>query len=52
MTLLIIKVFPFGFKDAGRRDIVTEKDKVIEEQGTKDYKSKLKEELSSDTEEA
>ena len=31
MTFLIIKVFPFGFKNAGRRDIVIEKDKVIEE---------------------
>ena len=52
MILLIIKVFPFGFEDAGRRDIVTEKDKVIEGQDIKDYKSKLEEELSFNTEEA
>ena len=30
MTLLIIKIFFFDFKNAGRRDIVIEKDKVIE----------------------
>ena len=52
MTFLIIKVFSFDFKDIDRRDIVTEKDKVIEEQDTKDYKRKLKEELSFNTEEA
>ena len=27
---LTVKVFPFDFKNAGRRDIVTEKDKVTE----------------------
>ena len=52
MTLLIIKVFSFGFKDAGRRNIVTEKDKVTEEQDIKDYESKLEKKLSSDTKEA
>ena len=52
MTLLIIKVFLFGFKDAGRRDIVTEKDKVTEGQDIRDYESKLKEELSSNIEKA
>ena len=31
MTFLIIKVFFFDFENAGRRDIVTEKDKVTEE---------------------
>ena len=31
MTLLTVKIFFFGFKDAGRRDIVIEKDKVTEE---------------------
>ena len=31
MIFLIIKIFFFDFKDAGRRDIVTEKDKVTEE---------------------
>ena len=31
MTFLIIKIFSFNFKNAGRKDIVTEKDKVIEE---------------------
>ena len=52
IILLIIKVFPFDFKNADRRDIVIEKDKLIEEQGTKDYKNKLKEKLSFDTEKA
>ena len=51
MAFLIIKIFSFGFEDADRRDIVTEKDKVIEEQSVRDYKSELKEKLSSDTEE-
>ena len=50
MTFLIVKVFFFGFEDADRRNIVTEKDKVIEEQDVKDYKSELKDELSSDVE--
>ena len=31
MTLLIIKVFLFDFKNAGRMNIVTEEDKVTEE---------------------
>ena len=31
MIFLIIKVFFFGFKDADRRNIVTEKDEVTEE---------------------
>ena len=31
MIFLIIKIFFFDFKNAGRRDIVTEKDKVTEE---------------------
>ena len=31
MTLLTVKIFFFGFKNADRRDIVTEKDEVIEE---------------------
>ena len=31
MTFLTVKVFSFDFEDAGRRDIVTEKDKVIKE---------------------
>ena len=52
MIFLIIKVFLFGFKDADRRDIVTEEDKVTEEQNIKDYKSKLKEKLNSDAEKA
>ena len=52
MTLLIIKVFSFGFEDAGRRDIVIEKDKVTEEQDIRDYESKLKEKLSFNIEEA
>ena len=52
MILLIIKVFSFGFEDAGRRDIVIEEDKVTEGQGIKDYESKLEEELSFNTEEA
>ena len=30
MTLFIIKVFPFDFKNADRMNIVTEEDKVIE----------------------
>ena len=30
MTLLTVKIFSFGFKDADRKDIVTEKDKVTE----------------------
>ena len=52
MISLTIKVFFFDFKNAGRRDIVTEKDKVTEEQNVRDYESKLKEELSSDIEKA
>ena len=31
MTFLTVKIFLFNFKNAGRRDIVTEKDKVTEE---------------------
>ena len=31
IILLTVKVFFFGFKNAGRRDIVTEEDKVTEE---------------------
>ena len=31
MILLTVKIFLFDFKNADRRDIVTEKDKVIEE---------------------
>ena len=31
MILLTVKIFFFGFEDAGRRNIVTEKDKVTEE---------------------
>ena len=49
---MTIKVFLFGFEDADRRNIVTEKDKVTEEQDIRDHRSKLKEELSSDAEEA
>ena len=30
MILLIIKVFPFDFEDAGRMNIVTEEDEVTE----------------------
>ena len=52
MTFLIIKIFSFNFKNAGRRNIVTEEDKVTEEQDIKDYKSKLKEKLSFDIEKA
>ena len=52
MTLLIIKVFLFDFEDADRRDIIIEKDKVIEEQDIKDHKSKLKEKLSFNAEKA
>ena len=52
MILLIIKIFPFDFENAGRRNIVTEKDEVTEEQDVRDYESKLKEELSSDVEKA
>ena len=52
MILLTIKIFPFGFKNADRRDIVTEKDKVIEEQSTRDHKSKLNEELNFNAEKA
>ena len=52
MTLLIIKVFFFDFKNAGRRDIVTEEDEVIEGQDIRDYESKLNEELSFDVKEA
>ena len=52
MIFLTIKVFLFGFKDADRKDIVTEEDKVTEEQDIRDYESKLKEELSSDAEKA
>ena len=52
MTFLIIKVLSFGFEDTDRRDIVTEKDKVTEEQDVRDHESKLKEELSFNTEKA
>ena len=52
MISLIIKIFFFGFKDADRRDIVIEKDKVTEGQDIKDYESKLKEESSFNTEKA
>ena len=52
IILLTVKIFSFGFKNAGRRNIVTEKDKVIEEQGIRDHRSKLKEKLSFNAEEA
>ena len=52
MIFLIIKVFSFDFEDADRRNIVTEKDKVIEGQDIRDYESKLNEELSFNTEKA
>ena len=52
MALLTVKVFLFDFKNAGRRDIVTEKNEITEEQGTREYESKLEEKLSSDIEEA
>ena len=52
MTLLIIKIFSFGFKNADREDIETEKNKLIEGQDAKDCKSKLKEKFSSKTEKA
>ena len=52
MILLIVKIFPFDFEDAGRMNIVTEKDKVTEEQDIRDHESKLKEELNSDAEKA
>ena len=52
MILLTVKIFLFDFKNAGRRNIVTEKDKVIEEQSVRDYKSKLKEKLSFNAEKA
>ena len=52
MIFLTVKVFLFGFKNAGRRNIVTEKDKVTKGQDIRDYKSKLEEELSSDAEKA
>ena len=31
MIFLTVKIFPFDFEEADRRNIVTEKDKVIEE---------------------
>ena len=52
MILLIIKVFFFNFKNVDRRNIMTEEDKVIEEQNIKDYESKLDKKLNSDTEKA
>ena len=52
MTLLTIKIFLFGFENAGRMNIVTEKNEVTEGQGIRDYESKLKEELSFNIEEA
>ena len=52
MIFLIVKIFLFGFENAGRRDIVIEKDEVIKEQDIRDYESKLEEKLSSDTEKA
>ena len=52
MIFLIVKVFFFDFEDADRENIVTEEDKVIEEQDIKDYKSELNEKLSSDAEKA
>ena len=52
MIFLTVKVFLFNFKDADRRNIITEKDKVIEEQSIKDYRSKLKEKLSFNIEKA
>ena len=52
IILLIIKVFLFGFENADRMDIVTEEDEVTEGQGVKDHKSKLKEKLSFNAEEA
>ena len=50
MILLIIKVFLFSFEDADKRNIVTEKDKITEEQSIRDYKSKLEDKLSFNTE--
>ena len=52
IILLTIKIFPFDFKNTGRRDIVTEKDKVIEEQSARDHKSKLDEKLNFNIEKA
>ena len=52
IIFLIIKVFPFDFKDTDRRNIIIEKDKITEEQDVKDYKSKLKEKLSFNAEKA
>ena len=50
MILLIIKIFFFDFKNTGQKNIVTEKDKVTEKQGAKDYESKLEEKLSFNAE--
>ena len=52
MILLTVKIFLFDFENADRRDIVTEKNEVTERQSIRDYKSKLEEKLSSDTEKA
>ena len=52
IILLTVKIFPFDFENAGRRNIVTEKNKVIEEQGIRDHKSKLNKKLSFNAEKA
>ena len=52
MIFLTVKIFFFDFKNAGRRDIVTEKDKMTEEQDVKEYESKLEEKLSFNIEKA
>ena len=52
MIFLIVKVFLFDFEDAGRMNIMTEKDEVTEEQGIKDHESKLEEKLSFNAEKA
>ena len=52
MTFLIIKVFSFDFKNADKKDIMTEEDKVTEEQSIRDHKSKLEKELNSNAEKA
>ena len=52
MTFLTVKVFSFDFKNAGRKNIVTEEDKVTEGQSIRDHKNKLEEELSFNAEEA
>ena len=52
MIFLTVKVFLFDVKNADKRDIMTEKDKVTEGSDIRDCKSKLKEELNSDAEKA